>query len=70
MAKVAKKKSYTNSSIAKKAAAGIDLGKRNNGKTTGFSTVAKKASKEYGSAAAGKRVAGAIYQHMRKSGKL
>lgn len=53
-----------------KAAAGIDLGKHNNGKTTGFNAVAKKATKEYGSATAGKKVAGAIYQNMRKSGKL
>jgi hypothetical protein len=37
-------------------------------KTTGnFNKIAASASKEYGSAAAGKRVAGAIYQ--KKAGK-
>ena len=46
-----------------------DYGKRNNGHTTGFNVVAKKAAAEYGSAAAGKRVAGAIFQHMRAEGK-
>lgn len=46
-----------------------DVGKHNNGKTTGFKAVAKKAGKEYGSAAAGKRVAGAIYQKMRGKAK-
>lgn len=47
-----------------------DVGKRNNGKTTGFKAVAKKAAKEYGSAAAGKRVAGAVYQKMKAKGKI
>lgn len=37
-----------------------DEGKHNNGKTTGFDVVAKKAAEEYGSEEAGKRVAGAI----------
>ena len=37
-----------------------DEGKHNNGKTTGFKVVAAKAAKEYGSKAAGNRVAGAI----------
>ena len=41
-----------------------DVGKRNNGKTTGFNAVANKAAKEYGSKAAGQRVAGAMYQKM------
>lgn len=47
-----------------------DVGKHNNGKTTGFKAVEKKAAKKYGSVAAGKRVAGAVYQNMRKSGKI
>lgn len=47
-----------------------DVGKHNNGKTTGFSAVAKKAAQEYGSAAAGQRVAGAVYQKMKRAGKL
>jgi len=33
-------------------------------KTGGFSKIASKAAREYGSAAAGKRVAGAVYQKM------
>lgn len=56
--------------VTQRARAGKDLGKRNNGKTTGFSAVAKKASKKYGSKAAGQRVAGAMFQRMRKSGTL
>ncbi len=44
------------SSIAKKAKAGKDLGKK--GKM--FDTIANKAAKKYGSAEAGKRVAGSI----------
>lgn len=46
-----------------------DYGKRNNGHTTGFNVVAKKAAAEYGSAEAGKRVAGAIFAKMRAEGK-
>jgi len=46
-----------------------DMGKHNN-KTTGFDALAKKAGKEYGSKAAGERVAGAQFQKMKKSGKL
>lgn len=46
---------------AKKAAKGKDIGKK--GKN--FSKIAKKAGKEYGSAAAGKRVAGAVLAKMR-----
>lgn len=48
---------------AKKAAAGKDIGKK--GKN--FSKIAKSAGKEYGSAAAGKRVAGAILNRLRRS---
>lgn len=47
-----------------------DVGKHNNGKTTGFSAVAKNATKEYGSAAAGQKVAGAVYQKMKRKGAL
>jgi hypothetical protein len=47
-----------------------DMGKHNNGKTTGFKAVANKAAKEYGSKAAGERVAGAIKAKMAKAGKL
>jgi hypothetical protein len=46
-----------------------DMGKHNN-KTTGFDALAKKAGKEYGSKAAGERVAGAQFQKMKKAGKL
>jgi hypothetical protein len=44
-----------------------DMGKHNN-KTTGFDALAKKAGKEYGSKAAGERVAGAQFQKMKKAG--
>lgn len=46
-----------------------DYGKRNNGHTTGFNVVAKHAAAEYGSAEAGKKVAGAIFARMRAEGK-
>ena len=46
-----------------------DMGKHNN-KTTGFDALAKKAGKEYGSKAAGERVAGAQFQKMKKSGQV
>ena len=46
-----------------------DMGKHNN-KTTGFDALAKKAGKEYGSKAAGERVAGAQFQKMKKAGQL
>jgi hypothetical protein len=45
------------------------MGKHNN-KTTGFDALAKKAGKEYGSKAAGERVAGAQFQKMKKAGHL
>lgn len=50
-------KSYS----AKKAAAGKDIGKK--GKN--FDKIAASAGKRYGSAAAGKRVAGAILNKLR-----
>lgn len=54
---MAKIKSYS----AKAAAAGKDIGKP--GKN--FSKIAKSAGKEYGSKAAGKKVAGAILAKLR-----
>lgn len=47
-----------------------DEGKHNNGTTTGFKAVAKKAASEYGSKEAGERVAGAVRNKMKASGKL
>jgi hypothetical protein len=38
-------------------------------KTGGFSKIAAKAARKYGSAAAGKRVAGAVYQRMVRARK-
>lgn len=61
-----KPKAMSASQAAKKARSGADMGKK--GKN--FKKIASKAAKEYGSAAAGKRVAGAIFQKMRKGGKL
>jgi Protein of unknwon function (DUF3008) len=46
-----------------------DMGKHNNA-TTGFAALAKKAGKEYGSKAAGERVAGAVKAKMAKAGQL
>ena len=59
-------KVMSKSKVAKMARKGKDLGKK--GKN--FSKIAAKAGKKYGSAAAGKKVAGAILQKMRKAGKL
>lgn len=56
----------TKSQAVKKAIKGKDMGKK--GKN--FSKIAAKAGAAYGSAAAGKKVAGAIFQKMRKAGKL
>lgn len=60
------KKVMSPSQAAKKARSGADMGKK--GKN--FSKIAAKAGQEYGSAAAGKRVAGAIFQKMRRKGAL
>lgn len=54
------------SEAAKEARAGHDQGKP--GKN--FHKIADKAAAKYGSKAAGERVAGAIYQKMRRAGKL
>lgn len=64
------KKVMSASAAAKKAKTGADMGKPNTGPDRGFKNVAKKAAAEYGSAEAGKRVAGAVFQKMRKKGKL
>lgn len=55
----------TSSYSAKKASRGVDIGKP--GKT--FSKIAQSVGKKYGSAAAGKRVAGAILRNLRNKGK-
>lgn len=62
----AKKKVMTKSQAAKKAAAGADMGKK--GKN--FSKIEEKAAAEYGSKEAGAKVAGAVFQKLRKKGKL
>lgn len=61
-----KPKIMSKSTAAKQARKGKDMGKP--GKN--FSKIAASAGKKYGSAAAGKRVAGAIFQKMRAKGKL
>lgn len=66
MKKINKKKVMSTSQAAKKARTGADMGKK--GKN--FSKIAAKAGKEYGSAKAGNKVAGAIFQKMRRAGKL
>lgn len=60
------KQVLTRAKAAKEARKGKDMGK----KGKGFSKIAAKAGKEYGSKEAGDRVAGAVFQAMRKSGKL
>lgn len=60
------KKVLTTAQAAKKAKKGKDMGKK--GKN--FSKIAKKAGKEYGSKEAGDKVAGFVFQKMRKAGKL
>lgn len=54
------------SAAAKQARAGKDMGKPG----PGFDKIAAKAGKEYGSKAAGEKVAGAIFNKQRKAGKL
>lgn len=60
------KEIFTKSEAAKKAHAGKDMGKK--GKN--FKKIEAKGEKEYGSKEAGERVAGAIFQNMRRKGKL
>jgi hypothetical protein len=56
----------SSSTAARQARSGKDMGKPG----PGFKKVQAKAAAEYGSEAAGKRVAGAVFQKMRKAGKL
>lgn len=51
--------------VNKKVSKKRDFGKKNNGTTTGFNVVAKKAAAEYGSKAAGEKVAGAVAAKIR-----
>lgn len=67
---MAVKKVMSKTQAAKKASAGVDMGKPNVPGKTGFKAVASKAGKEYSSAEAGKKVAGAVFNKMRKAGKL
>lgn len=60
------KKVMSKSQAAKKAVAGKDMGKPGKG----FAKIVSKATKEYGSVEKAKKVAGAMFQHMRKKGKL
>lgn len=60
------KKVLSKAKAAKMARSGKDMGKK--GKN--FDKIAAKAGKEYGSEEAGERVAGAVFQKMRKAGKL
>lgn len=47
-----------------------DLGKPNVSGKTGFATVAAKGAEEYNSKEVGQKVAGSIFQKMRKAKKL
>ena len=60
------KRVLSKSQAAKQARSGKDMGKPG----PGFNSIAAKAGQKYGSAAAGKRVAGAVFQRMRRAGKL
>lgn len=60
------KEVLTKSKAAKEAHRGKDMGKP--GKN--FSKIASKAGRKYRSEEAGERVAGSIFQEMRKAGKL
>lgn len=60
------RKVMTASQAAKKAQAGVDMGKPG----PGFANIAKKAAARYGSTEVGQKVAGAVFKKMRKKGKL
>lgn len=64
------KKVLSKAKAAKEARSGKDMGSKNVKGKTGFKAVASKAAKEYGSEEAGERVAGAMFQKMRKKGQL
>ena len=63
-------KVMSKSKAAKEAHEGKDMGKKNIKGKTGFDTVASKAAKEYVSEEAGEKVAGAVFQKMRKAKEL
>jgi hypothetical protein len=70
-----KKTKGNTAALAQKAATvlaskGGDVGKHNNGKTTGFSAVEKSATKEGYSPAVAEKIAGAQYQKMKRKGQL
>lgn len=56
--------------VDKSASKSGDVGKHNNGTTTGFSAVTKAAQKEGFSASTAQKIAGAQYQKMKKAGKV
>jgi len=60
------KKVMTKSQAAKKAVKGEDMGKPNIPGKTGFAAVAAKS----GGGEKGKKIAGAVFQRMRKKGQL
>lgn len=60
------KELLSKSKAAKEAHKGKDMGK----KGKGFAKIEAKADKEYGSKEAGEKVAGAVFQNMRRKGKL
>lgn len=60
------KEVMSKSKAAKEAHKGKDMG----AKGKNFAKIAKSAGKEYNSEKAGDRVAGSIFQKMRKGGKL
>lgn len=60
------KEVMSKSKAAKEAKSGKDMGKPGKG----FAKVAAKAGAEYGSKEAGDKVAGSVFQKMRKAGKL
>ena len=64
------KKVLSKATAVKESRKGKDMGKKNVKGKSGFNTVEANAEKEYGSKEAGKRVAGAMFQKMRKAGKL
>lgn len=56
--------------ISQKASSGQDLGKKNVKGKTGFKTVQNRALNEYGSESVAKKVAGSVFQKMKKKGQL
>lgn len=58
--------SVQKSAAVKQAKAGKDFGKKNVAGKTGFKAVEDKAAAKYGSTAAGKKVAGAVFWKQKK----